>query len=373
MNTKKINQTVCVAGLAALVAVSAGCRANKLSLLSDRNMIPPPYKSPQLTQNAPATVAREMPTVAISSPVVPVSGNEQPVLPDANSNPVFVPAGPQSSTVQPHFDTPEDVSPKAGETAKPTPHPKGTAATPAQPKRTYTVVKGDTLSDIAYMYMVSWRDLAAENNLTEKSVLKVNQKLTLPPNAAKTPRPRQQHKTAPKTTPKATPKSTTPAAAPHAATPKQPMPADGVYTIAAGDNLWVIAKRFGLKSEDIKDANPNVNWDKLQIGQKINLSAGKTVSAPPKQAAAPIVKPADNKAAAAPPPPIPQMATPTQEPPTPTVAPAQTKQAPPPPALLQPNEVTPQIVPTVTTPQEFPTEPLKPITPQLNTQPVPAN
>ena len=362
MITKKINQTVCVAGLAALVAVSAGCRANKLSLLSDRNIIPPPYKSPQLTQNAPATAGRsEMPAVIVTPPVVPPSDNAQPVLPGDNASPIFVAAGPQDATTQTHIDTPEDFSPKTGSTAKPA-APKGAPATPPQPKRTYTVAKGDTLSDIAYMYMISWRDLAAENNLTEKSVLKVNQKLTLPPNAAKTPRPRQQHKAAPK----ATPKGTAPAAAPRASTPKHPVPADGIYTIVANDNLWDIAKKFGLKSEDIKAVNPNVNWDRLQIGQKIILPTGKTASAQPKQAAAPAPKPAENKATVAPPPPLPKMPENAPEPPMPNLVPAETKPAPPPPALIQPNAAPAQVVPTVPAPQEFPPEPPKPITPQLS-------
>ncbi len=382
MNTKKIKQTVCVAGLAALVTVSVGCRANKLTLLSDRNMIPPPYKSPQLTQNAPATVAREMPTVAVTQPIVPANNIEQPVLP--GGNPVFVPAGaPQDAPAQPQFVTPEDISPKAGTTAKPAGPSRGPAAPPPQPKRTYTVVKGDTLSDIAYMYMISWRDLAAENNLTEKSVLKVNQKLVLPPNAAKTPRARQQHKSAPKSTasaPKSTapaPKGTTPAAPPKAATPKHPLPADGIYTIVANDNLWDIAKHFGLKSEDIMELNPNVNWNRLQIGQKIKLPVGKSAPAQPKQAAAapaPAPKPADNKAAGAPPPPPPNLNNNAQEPPKPILTPAQTNTAPPPPpaTLLQPNDAPKTEVPNFTAPQDFPGT-IKPITPTNNNPPIPGN
>ena len=369
MITKKINQTVCVAGLAAIVAVSAGCRANKLSLLSDRNIIPPPYKSPQLTQNTPVAGVREMPAIAVTPAVIP-SDNAQPVLPGDNATPVFVPAGSQDAAAQPHFDTPEDVSPKTGDAAKAADSQKNTATAPAQPKRTYTVVKGDTLSDIAYMYMVSWRDLAAENNLTEKSVLKVNQKLTLPPNAAKTPRPRQQHKAMPK----ATPKSSAPAASPRAATPKHPVPADGIYTIVANDNLWDIAKKYGLKSEDIKAVNPNVNWDRLQIGQKINLPNGKVSSAQPKQAAAPAPKPAENKAAVVAPPPLPpKMTEAAPVPPTPPTQPVAPVPPMPAPAIAQPPAVPQQLVPQVHTEQEFPAPPPAPLTPQLNNPPVPAN
>ena len=366
MNTKKINQTVCMAGLAALVAVSAGCRANKLSLLSDRNIIPPPYKSPQLTQNAPAATNREMPAIAITPPVIP-SDNEQPVLP-GDTSPVFVQATPQDAAAQPHFDTPEDLSPKTGNAAKAGNSPKDAApGKPAQPKRTYTVVKGDTLSDIAYMYMISWRDLAAENNLTEKSVLKVNQKLTLPPNAAKTPRPRQHHKAAPK----AAPKSTAPAAAPHAATPKQPLPADGIYTVVANDNLWDIAKRFGLKSDDIRAANPNVDLEHLQINQKIKLPTGgkpASTATAAKPADAKATKQADN----APVPPAPPAPPAPIAPPAAPAEPAQAMPLPPMPAVVQP-AAPQQPVPDVPTMPEVPAlPPAAPITPQLN-PPVPAN
>ena len=296
MNTKKIKQTVWTAGLAAIVAVSAGCRASKLSLLSDRDIIPPPFKSPQLTQSAPAPAIRELPAIPMTSTAVIPAGNEQPSLPGNGESPIFVQAGPQDIMVpQQHFDTPEDVSPKTtGEPKKSAP----AKPAPQQPKRTYTVVKGDTLSDIAYMYMISWRDLAAENNLTEKSVLKVNQKLILPPNAAEKPRERQQRKAA---SPKPASKGTAPAAGASkspASTPaaaKLPLPPDGIYTIVPGDNLWVIAKRFGLKSEDIRAANPDVNFDNLQINQKIKLpsaSAKPGIAAPakpaPKKASRPI-------------------------------------------------------------------------------------
>ncbi len=367
-----------MAGLAAIIVVSAGCRANKLSLLSDRDIIPPPYKSPKATQNAPAPAIRELPAIPVTSTAVIPAGNEQPALP--GDSPIFVQAGPQDIAVpQQHFDTPEDISPKTTDEPK-----KGTFAKPAppQPKRTYTVVKGDTLSDIAYMYMISWRDLAAENNLTEKSVLKVNQKLVLPPNAAEKPRPRQQHKTAPA---KPASKATAPAAgaskapASTVSSAKLPLPADGIYTIVPGDNLWVIAKRFGLKSEDIRAANPDVNFDNLQINQKIKLptasaKSGSVVPAKPDPKKAP--KPID--ATVVPPmPPAPieppqanAVAPEPVQPPMPTPAPMPA----PAPGVAPAPAPAPQAVPLVPATPTIPGLAPQPVTPQPQTPPtVPAN
>ena len=363
-----------MAGLAAIVAVSAGCRAKKLSLLSDRDIIPPPYKSPQVTQNAPAPAIRELPAIPVTSTSVIPAGNDQPALP--GDSPIFVQAGPQDIAVpQKHFDTPEDLSPKTSDEPKKTTPAK---PVPPQPKRTYTVVKGDTLSDIAYMYMISWRDLAAENNLTEKSVLKVNQKLTLPPNAAEKPRPRQQHKAAPA---KPASKSTAPAAGASKApastpsTSKLPLPPDGIYTIVPGDNLWVIAKRFGLKSEDIRAANPDVNFDNLQINQKIKLStaSAKTGSvapakADPKKAPKPIdttVVPPMPPAAIEPPQANAVVPEPVQ-PPMPVPAPV----AVPAPGAVQAPAPAPQPVPLVPATPEIPGLAPQPVTPQPQ---VPAN
>lgn len=47
--------------------------------------------------------------------------------------------------------------------------------------------------------------------------------------------------------------------------------ADGTYTIAAGDNLSKIARKFGTSVDAIEAENPGVNSNNLKIGQKIRL------------------------------------------------------------------------------------------------------
>jgi LysM repeat protein len=65
----------------------------------------------------------------------------------------------------------------------------------------------------------------------------------------------------------------------------QPPPAAGTeYTILKNDNFSTIAKKFGVTSKAIADANPGVEPTKLRIGQKIQVpppQAGATTAATP--------------------------------------------------------------------------------------------
>jgi len=50
-------------------------------------------------------------------------------------------------------------------------------------------------------------------------------------------------------------------------------PGGFLYTIRAGDTFFTIARRFGISVDALVDANPNVNPDRLQIGQRICVPA----------------------------------------------------------------------------------------------------
>jgi nucleoid-associated protein YgaU len=55
------------------------------------------------------------------------------------------------------------------------------------------------------------------------------------------------------------------------------------YTVAGGDTLWKIATKTygnGAQAELIKKANPGVNADRLQVGQKLILPAAATAASP---------------------------------------------------------------------------------------------
>lgn len=47
--------------------------------------------------------------------------------------------------------------------------------------------------------------------------------------------------------------------------------ADGTYTIAAGDTINKIARKFAVKADSIEAENPGLDPTKLRVGQKIRI------------------------------------------------------------------------------------------------------
>ncbi len=364
-----------LAGVVVACGVMTGCTSNKaqaptgngkLTLLSDRGVMPGPYRNPEDVKIHATAVSTQPRQVSA------VSEDENLESAGGDSEAVFVPA---DSTQQPEAVTPQFQSDYAKpEDASPTKAPAAKAApAPQAPKRKYKVVKGDTLSDIGYIYQISWRDIAAENNMTGKETLHEGQVLVLPDSAAETPRPRQVRKAAakPATPPAAKKGAAAPAKNPPAAgnaaksdaakpAKANALPPGGVYTVVEGDSLWLICHRFGLKSDDVRALNPTVNFKNLQIGQKIMLPSGKAVKAaaadapakndapkPPKPSK-PATPPALPEDTDVPPPPQPKPATPPAPPAEePNVPPAPAPNAPAPakvtvPDLPQFNDFTPE-------------------------------
>lgn len=56
------------------------------------------------------------------------------------------------------------------------------------------------------------------------------------------------------------------------------------HSVAKGENDSTIAKKYGISTSQLHKLNPSVNWTKLQIGQKLKVSAAKPA---PKPAAKP--------------------------------------------------------------------------------------
>lgn len=56
-----------------------------------------------------------------------------------------------------------------------------------------------------------------------------------------------------------------------AAAPTGVMNPDGTYTVAAGDNLSKIAKKFGVRVDAIEAENPGLDPTHLRVGQKIRM------------------------------------------------------------------------------------------------------
>lgn len=55
------------------------------------------------------------------------------------------------------------------------------------------------------------------------------------------------------------------------AAPTGVLNADGTYTIAAGDTLSKVARKFGVRTDSIEAENPGLDPAKLRVGQKIRI------------------------------------------------------------------------------------------------------
>lgn len=129
--------------------------------------------------------------------------------------------------------------------------------------RVYVVRGGDTLSRIAAAHEVKTTDMMAANpTLKSADKIFVGQKLNLPANAkgVSGDAPAAAQKGAAASAPAAAAKSGT----------HEAIPADGKYTVRAGDSLWTVARRHGLKSDDIRRWS-NLTSDNLQVGQVLIL------------------------------------------------------------------------------------------------------
>jgi LysM repeat protein len=119
-------------------------------------------------------------------------------------------------------------------------------AEPTQTKRSYTVVSGDSLSVIAKRFAVSTDALRSANTL-KTDVLQIGQTLTIPTNESTAAQPSE--------------------------------PAASKHTVASGDSLWAIAKQYGTTPDALRNAN-NLKTDTLQIGQTLTIPSGSTENAP---------------------------------------------------------------------------------------------
>ncbi|QSH42310.1 LysM peptidoglycan-binding domain-containing protein [Lentisphaerota bacterium ZTH] len=156
---------------------------------------------------------------------------------------------------------------------------------------TYTVQRGDSFWKIGRKYGVNMNDLAAYNNLSSKSPLKVGQVLKIPPGgvllspeqlkSVKYKAPRKAANSAKKTV-----RSTARKAKVHTAAAARP--ADGLYTVKSGDSLWKIAHRFGIGTKDLAQANSLSSRSPLKIGQRLYIPPkGKSGAPAPKKSSAP--------------------------------------------------------------------------------------
>ncbi len=148
----------------------------------------------------------------------------------------------------------------------------------AAPAVTYTVKKGDNPWTIANMYGVSVNELIAENHLTQKATLKVGQKLTIPAGGAYLP-PEKRKKYVVQTPKKVVSSSHKVKTTNTQTTSTQVVnTVAGEYTVAAGDYPEKIARKHKITTSALMAANPGLNPNKMQVGQKIKIPGGTTVT-----------------------------------------------------------------------------------------------
>ena len=134
--------------------------------------------------------------------------------------------------------------------------PAKRAAVPAASGATHTVAAGESVGVIAEKYGMKSKDLMALNNLDGPNI-RIGQKLKVaasPAGSAAAP-----------AKPAAPPKTTAPAAT------------SGTHTVAAGENVGVIAEKYGMKVKDLMALN-NLDGPNIRIGQKLKV-AGKPKAA----------------------------------------------------------------------------------------------
>ncbi|WP_343310278.1 LysM peptidoglycan-binding domain-containing protein [Bacillus atrophaeus] len=113
----------------------------------------------------------------------------------------------------------------------------------------YIVKSGDSLWKIANQHNVSVQQIRNSNNL-KSDVLQVGQVLQLSGTSSNSSTSPSKNTGSGKTT---------------------------VYTVKSGDSLWVIAQRYNVTAQQIRDKN-NLKTDVLQVGQKLTISG--TASTP---------------------------------------------------------------------------------------------
>lgn len=106
----------------------------------------------------------------------------------------------------------------------------------------YTVSSGDTLYTIAEKYDLPVSLLMKVNCITNPYNLLIGTKLCIPGDISQIQRPAQ-----------------------------PPVPSRKVHIIEAGDTLYLIAKKHGIKLDDIMNENPDIDPYNLMIGAELYI------------------------------------------------------------------------------------------------------
>ena len=106
----------------------------------------------------------------------------------------------------------------------------------------YTVTAGDTLYTIADKYDLPVSLLMKVDCITNPYNLEIGTRLCIPGDESQLTKPEE-----------------------------KPMPSMKVHVVEAGDTLYLIAKKHGVKLDDVMNANPNIDPYNLMIGTELYI------------------------------------------------------------------------------------------------------
>jgi LysM repeat protein len=138
------------------------------------------------------------------------------------------------------------------------PPPQAVTPPPASPASDYVILKGDSFSTVAKKFHVSVKALLEANPSVEPTKLKVGQTIHIPPATA--------------------PAAVTAGTAATASVAGSDSTGHA-YTVKSGDSLTKIAGQFGVSVKALRTFN-NLKTDKIVVGQKLNIPAKTSTSAP---------------------------------------------------------------------------------------------
>ncbi|MEE6295490.1 lytic transglycosylase [Georgenia wangjunii] len=132
-------------------------------------------------------------------------------------------------------------------------------STPAPAARSHVVARGETVSGLAKRYGTSVSAIVSANSLNSRALILVGQRLSIPGAAAATP--------------------STPAA-PAPAAPAPSAPTTGTHTVARGETVSGLAKRYGTSVSAIVSANSLNSRALIMVGQRLTIPGASAPSAP---------------------------------------------------------------------------------------------
>jgi len=141
---------------------------------------------------------------------------------------------------------------------------------PPVPSEIHVMQQGETLYAIAKAHGITLASLVKANEDLDPRRLRPGQKIRLPAGtAAVAPKPPD-----PEPAPVPAPAPPTPEPVPPAPAPT-PMPQ---HTVAPGETLHAIARKYGVTSKTIIEANHLKNPDSISVGQKLKVPGGRKSS-----------------------------------------------------------------------------------------------